>query len=690
MACRDETLGWRKGSGVEIRASRKDESEVRIFVSVLAVETLEGHLFTHAILDAENTGEIEGNARDFPDSEALFRNIANGFPIPFAYVDADQRLLYNNVAFELFFARQRRKLIGQLVSDVLDDETFGVTGPHIDSVLAGKKVRLEKKLRDDDGATHTVYLTLDPETGADEKVVGFYLYLLLSHINESTEEDNVSKRSRDELETILDNVPTYIFYKDTQNVILRANKAVAESLGVTPDQMKGCPTSQFYPEHADRYYKDDLEVIRSGRPKLGIVEPLKVSHNQTRWIETSKIPIRNGSEKITGILVLASDITERKLAEQALHKAKNDAEQANSAKSRFLAAASHDLRQPLQTISLLTGSLSKTHDDPQTQRNLDELKSAVGTMRDLLDTYLDISKLDSGILLPKISKFGIKSIFNRIKLRFQRQAEGKGITLHVVPSAVIIRSDQTLLEQLVQNLVDNAIRYTQSGKVLLGCRHHGSRLHIEIWDTGMGIPADQLKIIFEDFYQLDNPARDRRKGLGLGLAISKRIAHQLNHEIDVRSWPGKGSCFRIDVPVAHGSGKPLEKSETQPSSAHQKNVRVLLIDDDPAVLDSTRLFLEVCGFLVDAVTSGPDALAHLSMSSDYPDIIVADYLLPDGDTGDQVINHVRSEAGREIPAILVTGDIASTSTDHLELENCQILFKPVDPDDLVRLINQAS
>ncbi|MEA3413361.1 MAG: ATP-binding protein [Pseudomonadota bacterium] len=215
-------------------------------------------------------------------------------------------------------------------------------------------------------------------------------------------------------------------------------------------------------------------------------------------------------------------------------------------------------------------------------------------------------------------------------------------------------------------------------------------MYIEVWDTGMGIPEDQLKIIFEEFYQLDNPARDRRKGLGLGLAISERVAHQLNHKIDVRSWLGKGSCFRIEVPVAHGAGKPLEDNETQLSSAHQKNLRVLLIDDDPAILDSTRLFLEICGFLVDAVTSGPDALARLSLISDYPDIIVTDYLLPDGDTGDQVISRVRSEAGREIPAILVTGDVAGTNPDHPGLENCQIMYKPVDPDDLVRLINQAS
>ncbi|MEA3413360.1 MAG: PAS domain S-box protein [Pseudomonadota bacterium] len=460
-ANRDETLGWRGGFGVEIRASRKDESEVRVFVTVLAVETPEGHLFAHAIQNVANAGVIDDDARDYPDSDDLVRHITNGFPIPFAYADADQRLLYNNASFELFFARQRGKLIGKLVNKVFDEENIAVTGSHIDSVLTGKKVHLEKILRVYDGSTHTVYLTLEPDTGADEKVVGFYLYL--SHIDESTKVDNSSRQARDELETILNNVPTYIFYKDTQNVILRANKAAAQSLGVTPDEMEGCPSDQFYPEHADRYYMDDLEVIRSGRPKLGIVEPLKVSHNQIRWIETSKIPIRNGSEQITGILVLASDITERKLAEQALQKTKSDAEQANSAKSRFLAAASHDLRQPLQTISLLTGSLSKTLDDPQTQRNLDELKSAVGTMRDLLDTYLDISKLDSGIILPEISEFGIDSIFNRIRLRFQRQAEKKGIALHVVPSAVTIRSDPTLLEQLVQNFVDNAIRYTQSG-----------------------------------------------------------------------------------------------------------------------------------------------------------------------------------------------------------------------------------
>lgn len=510
-----------------------------------------------------------------------------------------------------------------------------------------------------------------------------------SHIEGTTAANEVSRHPRNELETILNNVPTYIFYKDTNNTILRANKAAADSLGVTPDEMKGRPSRQFYPEHANRYYADDLEVIQSGRPKMGIVEPLKVSHNQIRWIETSKIPIRNDSGEVTGILVLGSDITERKLAEQALRKAKDEAEQANTAKSRFLAAASHDLRQPLQAISLLTASLSKKLDDPRTQENLHELKGAVIAMRDLLDTYLDISKLDSGIIQPEITDCRIETLFNSIRLHFQRQAKENGIILRVIPSTAMVRSDPTLLEQLVRNFVDNAIRCTPSGKVLLGCRLHRSSVCIEVWDTGVGIPGDQLERIFEDFYQLDNPARNRCKGLGLGLAISKRVANQLNHKIDVRSWLDKGSCFSIEVPVAHGSGKPRDKRESRPSMAHRENLQVLLVDDDPAVLNSTRLFLEVCGFRVDTATCGPDALARMSSNPNQPDIIVADYLLPQGDTGDRVIQKVRHKAGREIPAILLTGDVAQMQPNHPGLNRCRFLFKPVDPEDLVRLINQS-
>jgi len=576
-ASRDGTLERQEDSGVEVLALRRDGSETRILINVLALETPEGPLFVHAV-----------------------------------------RALSDRMA-------------------------------------AGDKTRISMRYH------------IEGETAANE----------------------YSRRPGNELETILNNVPTYIFYKDTDNTILRANKAAADSLGVTPDAMKGRPTREFYPEHADRYYADDREVIRSGRPKLGIVEPLKVSHNRIRWTETSKIPIRNDGGEVIGILVLASDITERKLAEQALRRAKDEAEQANIAKSQFLAAASHDLRQPLQAISLLTASLSKKLDHPRTQENLHELKSAVTAMRDLLDTYLDISKLDSGIIQPEITDCRIETLFNSIRLHFQRQAKEKGIILRVIPSTAMVRSDPTLLEQLVRNFVDNAIRYTGSGKVLLGCRRRGSSVRIEVWDTGVGIPDGQLESIFQDFYQLDNPARDRRKGLGLGLAISKRVANQLNHKIDVRSWPDKGSCFSIEVPVAHGSGRPRDTRESRPSMAHRENLRVLLVDDDPAVLSSTRLFLEVCGFSVDTATCGPDALARMSSNPNQTDIIVADFLLPQGDAGDRVIQEIRRKAGREIPAILITGDVAHMQPNHPGLKNCRFLFKPVDPDDLVRLINQS-
>lgn len=496
------------------------------------------------------------------------------------------------------------------------------------------------------------------------------------------------KDTRDELQTILDNVPAYVFYKDTRNTILRANKAAADSLGVSPKDMAGCSTSIFYPEFADQYYKDDLEVIRSGVPKLGIVEPLTVSEHKIRWIETSKIPIRNADDKVSGILVLASDITERKQAEQALRAAKNVAEQASSAKTRFLAAASHDLRQPLQTISLLTSALSIAVDDQQTRQYVDALKEAIEGMKDLLTALLDVSKLEGGAVEPELCNFQVEGLLNRMRVQFQPHTEEKGLSLRVVPCTATIRSDPTLLEQIVRNLLDNAVRHTCAGSVLLGCRRHGSVLSIEVWDTGTGIPQDQLRKIFDDFYQLDNPARDRSKGLGLGLAITRRVADILGHTIDVRSWAGKGSKFSVAVPLktvaAHSHADRLAKPVIPRTDA----VPVLIIDDDSAVLDSSRLLFELSGYQVISAISGSDASNQLSNCLVQPQLIIADYRLPDGDTGIQVIQRIRSALGHNIPAIVVTGDTSSITSGELHLGDCEILSKPVDGDELIRLVGE--
>jgi CheY-like chemotaxis protein len=278
-----------------------------------------------------------------------------------------------------------------------------------------------------------------------------------------------------------------------------------------------------------------------------------------------------------------------------------------------------------------------------------------------------------------------------MKICFESQAAGKGLILRVVHSDATIRSDEMLLGRIVQNLLSNAIRYTDQGKILLGCRRRGTHLRIEVWDTGPGIPEQQQAMIFEDYYQLGNPARDRRKGLGLGLAIVHRTVRLLGHRIEVRSRAGKGSMFAVEIPRGAETPKhgvePAREAEP-PLRFEPRGISVLLIEDDQAVLQSARLLLEVIGCRVATAMTAREAMERLKYQSPGPDLIISDYRLPEGELGTRVIQQLRTAAGRAMPAILVTGDTTLRIQRESERFDCRILRKPVDAERLAALIHQ--
>ncbi len=273
----------------------------------------------------------------------------------------------------------------------------------------------------------------------------------------------------------------------------------------------------------------------------------------------------------TGIVM---DVTERKRAEEALRGAKEAAERANAAKSRFLAAASHDLRQPLQALDLQRAVLARRVSDPEALRTVQELGLSVDVMRGTLDALLDLGQLESGAIKAEVGEVGLDGLFRRLAGEFRGLAAAKGVGLRVVPSRAVVRSDPRLLERILQNLVSNAVKYTRAGKVLLGCRRYGSgRLRVEVWDTGIGIAQDQLEAIFEEFYQVANPARERRFGHGLGLAIARAAAELLGHRLDVRSRQDRGSVFAVEVSLARrGSAEPAG-GPTAPTPAARRRRR---------------------------------------------------------------------------------------------------------------------
>jgi signal transduction histidine kinase/CheY-like chemotaxis protein len=355
-------------------------------------------------------------------------------------------------------------------------------------------------------------------------------------------------------------------------------------------------------------------------------------------------------------------------------------EAANTAKSRFLAAASHDLRQPLHALGLLVAQLRGTETASERTRLAERIAAAVAEMNDLFNALLDVSRLDAGSLSADLENFPIAGLLARIERTYAHTAHDKDLSLRVVPSRAWVRSDAILLERILLNLVSNAVRYTSKGGVLIGCRRRGERLRIEVWDTGPGIPQSQQQYIFDEFYQISDPDRDRRGGLGLGLAIVDRFCRLLDHPIAIRSRIGKGSCFSIEVPLRAaepGATEPASRPEIA-AETHASGV-VLVVDDDPRVLDAMGGLLRSWGYGVITGASHDGAVVALAADARRPDLIIADFHLSGGKTGIETIEHVRAKFGAEIPAFLISGD---TSPERLQQSGAGgyiLLHKPVNP-----------
>ena len=350
---------------------------------------------------------------------------------------------------------------------------------------------------------------------------------------------------------------------------------------------------------------------------------------------------------------------------------------ANLSKSRFLAVASHDLRQPLHALSLFVAQLRSTADPAERSRLADKIGTAVANMNELFNALLDISKIDAGGLQVRMSDFPIDSILKRVEATFAAPALEKGLHLRVVSSSAWVHSDAILLERILLNLTANAIRYTTAGGVVVGCRHVGGRLRIDVHDSGIGIAEDQQGAIFTEFYQVVGAEPDRREGLGLGLAIVERLCILLDHPIELRSTLGKGSRFSISVPLTRVGSMSAEPAAIRSVLDPLPGRSVLVVDDDPLVLDATRGLLEGWGCRVVIAQSGNEALAKLG--EDPPDLIISDFRLGDGRTGIEVVAQVRSAFQSAIPVILVSGDVAQQRLQQAEACGHPLLHKPVSP-----------
>jgi two-component system CheB/CheR fusion protein len=405
------------------------------------------------------------------------------------------------------------------------------------------------------------------------------------------------------------------------------------------------------------------------------------------------LPYRTPNDGVEGVVITFADITERRHVADELGIAKRQADQANAAKTRFLAAASHDLRQPLQTLALVQGLLAKTVETEKAKKLVTHLDETLGAMSGMLNTLLDINQIEAGTVHAEMIDFPVAGLMEQLRDEFTYHAQVKGLALRVVPCGLSISSDPRLLEQMIRNLLSNALKYTRHGKVLLGCRRHQQQLSIEVWDTGIGIPDDQLQAIFEEYHQIDNAARERSRGLGLGLSIVHRLGALLGHQVRVRSRPGRGSVFSIEVNLPLGAGALSSPHQrfglAEKGNGHTRHTgSILVVEDDPDVRELLEAFLKDEGHEVATAYDGIRARDLVAGGTVRPDLILADYNLPNGMDGTAVATLIREQLHHPVPAIILTGDISNQTAGKVALQDCLQLNKPVKLKELTQAIQR--
>ncbi len=448
-----------------------------------------------------------------------------------------------------------------------------------------------------------------------------------------------------------------------------------------------------------------LAVLVAMRVARRITLPIMGMRNALRDLGEGRLSTRIGEMHVIELNDLAQGVNEMasqlqqerdhlqqriEYATTALRRQKEEAEKANFDKTRFLAAASHDLRQPMHALGLFMGELQNRIDTPQQRKIVEKVEESVTAMSGLLDSLLDISKLDAGVIVPQVQEIEIATLLRRLYEAYEPMAKGKSIHLHIDTSAARVMSDPILLERILMNLLSNAIRYTQEhGSVMLACRKRGDCLRFEVRDNGPGIPSEEQENIFREFVQLENAARDRSKGLGLGLPIVQRSARLLKHPLDVRSVQGKGSVFSIEVPrvpelkdllADRGAVRPSPSVESPASFTDRY---VLVVDDDELVCNGTAGLVEAWGCRVEQAT----CLAEVEQKFEQAqfELVICDYRLPDG-TGIELADRIYMRSKQKPAFILVSGD---TSPEVLKLvadKGMHLLHKPVRPAKLRSMI----
>jgi PAS domain S-box-containing protein len=488
--------------------------------------------------------------------------------------------------------------------------------------------------------------------------------------------------------------PDALIVIDDQGRICFANETVTQLFGHTPAALQGKSIDALVPERLrGRHGKHIAGFMREpNNREMGarIADLFALRADGSEFSAGIRLaPFRVGGKLFVAAAI--RDMTERRTINEELVVARKEADRANRAKSRFLATASHDLRQPIQTIRLLNAALSKAVPDPEIRELLQHQAQAIESMARLLNALLDISRLESGAIEPVVTEVSLAEVCAGLRAEFDSIARTRDIDLRFDRSTLAIATDRTLFQQLLQNLIGNAIKYTDHGSVMVRCLREDAALAIVVEDTGIGIPADKLERIFDEYYQVDTHGT-KRMGVGLGLAIVKEVARLLGFTVQITSRVGEGTQAWVRIPnrfLVTGVAPSVPQS-VQPVGEAERKARIILVEDNEGVRLATQTFLKFEGY--EALSAACVADAEQLFDGMRPgDIVIADYHLDGRNTGLDMLLQLRARLGRDVPAIVLSGDLPTVLRSlKAPVANCKFLGKPVDTVALVDAIAELS